>query len=195
MRQDHARRRHFSKAGETSLISILNISRKSSFSRYAVAKRRSRRSICLWSAAFSLGFGFVACFLQFIPCIVPFFFSDGIQHFGTPRHNMEWVNSKNCFGTEMMNSTFYPPCTIARNKFNTASLLLCQPFEKFLENLFTKAFVNPYNCVGVVIDNDGYVLVSLFVGCFINAYIDQIIKGACTTPCSGQFTLIALDST
>ena len=79
----------------------------------------------------------------------------------------------------MMNCTFYPPCTITGNEFNTAFLFFCQPFEKSLKNLFSKAFVNPYNRVGIVIDNDSYVLVSLFVRGFINAYIDQMIKGIC----------------
>ena len=39
--------------------------------------------------------------------------------------------------------------------------------------------MNPHDRVGIVIDYDGYILVSFFVRGFINTYVDQIIKGIC----------------
>ena len=87
--------------------------------------------------------------------------------------NVERVNASLVRRTEIVDAFLNPFGTIPRYKLYTGQLLFAQQFEELGENCLAMSFMSPDNLACVMIDDHCYVLVSLLVAGFVNAYADK----------------------
>ena len=118
-----------------------------------------------FSCLYSLGVGFP-----------PYLTADLVQRFLSPFDDMEGIDAALTGRGELIDTVRDPSGAIPGNDPYTGQLFRRQLAVKLLQDLLSMSLGCPYNRVGIVVDNNGDVLVALPVTGFINTDVDKVIK-------------------
>ena len=89
---------------------------------------------------------------------------------------MEWINTERSTRAVVSHSILDPFGSVAGNKLNAFPLCRRQSFKEALKYFLAESFGCPDHAVGLMVDNNGDVLVPLFVRGLVNSDLDQIVK-------------------
>ena len=89
---------------------------------------------------------------------------------------MEWINAECCTGTVITDSIFDPLSTVTGNQLNAFPLRRCQFLKEALKYFLAESFSCPDYAIGIMVDNDGDVLVIFLVGGFVDSNFDEAVK-------------------
>ena len=84
---------------------------------------------------------------------------------------MKRVNAPFAVCRELIDAICNPACTVSCNDLYAGKLLFCQRPEKLLKNGLSMPVCGPYDGVGIMVDYDCNVFMSLAIARFINADI------------------------
>ena len=102
--------------------------------------------------------------------------TDLVQSFHGPFNHMERINAAFAVRSKLVYTVGDPVCTVAGDDLDTGRLLIRQSFVELLENRSAVAVSYPDHDIGVVVNNDGDVLMPLAVAGLIDTDADKAIQ-------------------
>ena len=89
---------------------------------------------------------------------------------------MKRINAALAVRSKLVYTVGDPACTVAGDDLDTGQLLVRQSLVELLENRPAVAVSHPDNCIGVVVNDDGDVLMPLVVAGLIDTDADKAIQ-------------------
>ena len=89
---------------------------------------------------------------------------------------MERIHAPFCIGQIFIDAVGDPPCTVAGDDLDRGSLFFCKELEELLEHGLAVILPGLDYRVGIMIDNNGDVLMAFLIAGLIDADVDQPVK-------------------
>ena len=106
----------------------------------------------------------------------PYLASNPIQRLHCPLYDVEGIDAAFAGRSELVDAIRDPSGTVPSNDPYAGQLPGCQLAVKLFQNLLAMSLGRPDDGIGIVIDNNGDVLVAFSVAGLVNTDVDNVIK-------------------
>ena len=138
-----------------------------------------------FGTAFASGMGFRGLYSLGVG-FPPYLTADIIQCLHRPLNDVEGIDTAFAVRSERIDTVRDPSGTVPGHYPDAGELFRCQLAVKLLQHLLAMPLGGPDDCVGIVVDNDSDVLVTLPVTGLVDTDVDKVIKASGTLRLDGR---------